>query len=585
MTGIGLSIKVKSTLHRGQPSPGVVESPGTWNPNASRSKNLRELGLVQLAVMLGMVGLGVAIYRARRDRPPRDRLWAAAVPVLLATLAWHWLVVLVVLPDGGPWSGIRLAPAMSLWYGYRLYEPPDTGLELGWVYPPVGALAYLPVTLIGDPTLAPLAGRCLTMIYDLGPVVWLILSAGTRRDRQARWVRLLLLLTFALLTTQSRALSYCSTEVHADAPALGLGALALGLLGRCQGPADRARRWGAIVLAALAVWSKQLMAPVFGLLPLWVLVREGLGPALRFGLAWVVGGLAIGLAMIAAFPPRAMLFHILEITRQHPWNAVGLLSIAGIFFNKMEVEHVIILMLAAAGLACRPALREATSEDRPAAWPLFLAAGLVQSPLAILGLIKKGGHDNQLAFSLYFLAIGTVLLLVRVLERDQAEERREGTARLPLAILGVDLVLALIGTQWVALRLAMGQPTGPDPRVVVRYLRAHPGEAYFPWNPLEHLMVERRATHSEYGVYDRELANVPLSRTHFLQYVPPRARRICYPEGITVAEQITLRYAGGHWERTSVRELPGWICFERKDGGPAFPELDRPINRAGAGRP
>ena len=83
---------------------------------------------------------------------------------------------------------------------------------------------------------------------------------------------------------------------------------------------------------------------------------------------------------------------------------------------------------------------------------------------------------------------------------------------------------------------------------------------------------EPTATHSEYGVWDRKLAGDPMSREHFLKYVPLTAKRICYPDGITVAEQITLQYAGGSWRRRELPELPGWTCFERADGGFVFPQ-------------
>jgi hypothetical protein len=502
----------------------------------------------------------------------------AAMPLLVAMLAWHWVVAIGVLPYGGPWSAIRLAPSMGLRHGYRLYEPRGLGPVLGWIYPPVAPLAYLPATLLGEPGAAVIAGRCLTAMYYYAPAVWLILTAPAAGG-SCRWTRVVLVLTFALITSQSTALSYCSTEIHADATALALGAAALGLLGRSRGGTDWAWQLGAVIVAALAVWAKQLTVVVFAVLPLWVLVRDGLRPALRFLAIWIAGGLAVSLPMLYFFPPEGLFYNILTIPSRHPWTVIGPIGIVSVFV-KMQTDHIVLWVLIVAGLLLRFTRREesAGATGDPGgreAWPLFLLVGLLESPLAVLGMIKVGGYDNNLSYSVYYLALGGMLLLASVAGRGRAADRDPEAPTLPLMILGVNLMLALVGTERLATEMAGGVYPGRDARDAIRYLRAHPGEAYFPWHPLEHLMVDGKATHSEYGVWDRKLAGDPMSREHFLRYVPLTARRICYPDGITVAEQITLKYAGGSWRVRELPELPGWTCFERYDGRPVFESNDR----------
>ena len=72
-----------------------------------------------------------------------------------------------------------------------------------------------------------------------------------------------------------------------------------------------------------------------------------------------------------------------------------------------------------------------------------------------------------------------------------------------------------------------------EERMVLRYLREHPGEADFPYNILDHLAVEKRLYHYESGVDFQALAGYPLSPEHLRKFIPPRTRIICYPPGVS----------------------------------------------------
>ena len=113
-----------------------------------------------------------------------------------------------------------------------------------------------------------------------------------------------------------------------------------------------------------------------------------------------------------------------------------------------------------------------------------------------------------------------------------------------------------------------------EQQMVVRYLRAHPGEAYFPCNPLAHLAVEGRLPHFEYGIYDRVLAGVPLSSDHLRRHIPPDALRICYPahRSYKYAHFLMARSLPDFNRRRVINELPECVCFERSAHGPPHPE-------------
>jgi hypothetical protein len=88
---------------------------------------------------------------------------------------------------------------------------------------------------------------------------------------------------------------------------------------------------------------------------------------------------------------------------------------------------------------------------------------------------------------------------------------------------------------------------------------------YFPWNPLEHLVVEGRLYHFEYGVYDRILAGYSPSFDHFVHDIPPHSQLICYPPETSVGARVTLKYLKEFRERVYLQELPNWECYRRSE--------------------
>src|SRR4051812_46691128 len=275
----------------------------------------RAIGFFAYAILVvAALALGRGIYRKQKDQGLSERLGAALLPLSALVILWSWLTTIGIDPVVGPWSAARLAPAMSLRHGYPLYSPPESGPVTGWIYPPLATLAYLPATLIPNPTFPVLAGRCLSLVYFFAPAAWLLMTDRTDRTHWTGTSGALLFAGFALLSSQSRPLRYCSTEIHADAPALGLAALAAGLMARSR-PGDRPWRQAAILLlATLSVWTKQLTAPVLLIvLPSWGYLTGGLKGLLRLVALAIAVGLIISIVLLAAFYAWRMTFHILTI--------------------------------------------------------------------------------------------------------------------------------------------------------------------------------------------------------------------------------------------------------------------------------
>jgi len=559
------------------------------------------------------IGLGIWWFRASVGRPIRERLALAALPFLGCTVAWHALVSVAFTSMAGFWNGARLAPAMGLTHGYRLYSPVDKGVVNGWIYGPVAALAYLAAVLVGNSGVQILAARVLSLIYYYGPAAWLIFGAdrlgrtqaqnrsqdnegqgemapGQQASGRGRQLGLVLLfLCFVVLTSNSTALRYSSTEVHADSPALALAALSVIVLVRGGGGQNPWTCTIALILGVLAVWAKQLTIPILALvLPGYAIATGALKNPLRSVMPGLVIGLVLSLVMLAAFEPSNLILNVVQIPSHHPLRAKVWIDFLYPLLL-IQQKHAPLWILLAVGVLARivaaessrvssPSELEAGSEAvNPRAgvwrgeWPLFLLAGLLQLPVSILGYYGVGGNDNSLSFSLYFVTLGTLLMLKPFFQAEpdggQAQQGvllSEGETGHWVWYLVIGLNLSLATTEQENLGLVLAQGHGnawQDSIVAERYIRAHPGEVYFPWNPQSHLAGEGKYYHAEDGLYDRAISGFPLTLEHVKQHIPPRTRLICYPMGAAGFSPVGILNYLKDFKPTTVPELPGWGCF------------------------
>jgi hypothetical protein len=520
------------------------------------------------ASLVAAIVTGLVLAVAPRGRPPFTRLARGLAPVLVVIVAWGWWVALVAEPVVPLWSGARLAPALDLRQGHPLYHPDGQGPVSGWIYPPLSALAYLPATFWGDGADMILAGKVLSLLFYFGPVA-LVLTREWRRGRVSAEMAVVLFAAFALLTAAMRPLRYVATEVIADAPALGLGALALAALGSVRGAGPTRPLVLAAAAATLATWSKQLAVPLLLLVPVWCGVTGGLRALVR-GLAVTAAVAAVvSLPLALAFGPRELWFNTVVLPSRHPWKSFpppgGFAAVLPrLALHEWPVLAPLLLLLAARAVVTRRQRRKGAPIDPAPPWMPFLAAGMLEVPLGLLGFVKVGGDENSLAHFLYPLAVAALLLASQLMTTLPALKWVVVVAAVAAAVpdaVQTGLVLARRSAP-----PPPGAPRAPDwideHRAVARYLRDHPGEAYFPCHPLEHLTVDGRQYHFEYGVFDRFLAGFPVPEGQLREYVPPHARYVCYPDG-SVAGYAMCRLLPEFRRPVEVGELPGSPCFER----------------------
>ncbi|SIO57301.1 hypothetical protein SAMN05444166_5376 [Singulisphaera sp. GP187] len=511
------------------------------------------------------IGWGGLLYRGSIGRPIWERLGVAALPFLGGTVVWHWVVSIAFQSMASFWNGMRLAPAIGLLHGYRLYYPATEGPINGWIYGPISAVAYLPAALLSNAGGQLLVARGLSLVYYHGPAAWLLLRSDEGRKGWPGLGEVLLFLTFVLLATNSHGLRYSATEVHADAPTLALAALAVALMVRGGGGRNPRTCSLALILAVLAVWSKQLTIPLLlVVLPAYALATGALKNPFRSLLPGIVGGLAITLVLFYVFDPTSLLLNIVVVPGRHRFRAKTLVDFLYPLVVLQEKHAPLFFLFAVGGLA-RIALPSAGGERRDRGWILFLIAGLAELPFSIMGYFGEGGNENSMSFSFYFLTLGTLLMLKPLVGSGRETEPRP-TYGVWYLVIGLSLMLATFEVETLGNALIHRKGAWQDSVVAERFIRAHPGEVYFPCNPEAHLAAEGMLYHTEDGINGRAYSGIMTSSDHFFRHIPPRTRLVCYPQNAAGQARVGAMTYLKDFHKTDLAELPNWACFERDSG-------------------
>jgi hypothetical protein len=508
---------------------------------------------------------GMFIYRRLVGRDFADRLVLAVVPLLLLAVAFRLFVAIAARPYNA-WDTVRLTPVFAFWHGYPLYPTPDTGPLLSFCYGPVSALAYLPLVLSPSPTFAVLAGATMTALMLLGPVLWIHLDRPSSADQFMNGVIGFLAFTGIALLLPS--LTYSLFSPAHDAVALSLGAMSAAVLGRRGAGSGAASLIVSALLAILSVSAKQNMICILLALPLYLLMTEGVRDSMRY--IWFLGlfGLGVSLTFLTTFDRDGLILNMLEIPAHHVRDKSLADSIRSLQYELPMVAIPLILAL----LYCRSErlfLNSTTDHDvKPwRGWLPFLILGASQIPLVLIAYSKLGGAPNSFSFSLYFLLIGSTLLLSRFGDRsassvDQRALHHRRVGQLVLLALSSVLILApvLPITSSESLKY-------PDPlKTSFEFEKKYPGRAYFPWNTLSVVMAGGKVYHAEDGIISLAMGGMDLSIEQFHTYLPPGATLLALPPNYPAewTGRRIQRVLPEFRQKISVDELPGWSVYERE---------------------
>lgn len=465
-------------------------------------------------------------------------------------------------------SASRVVPAVALAHGFPVYAGPASGPIIDFMYGPVAALAFLPAALASTPSGALAIAAAVNALAFFVPVAWLHRrGVGRRNAARAGFV------LFVLAVLRDPGLAFSALTIHADAPALGLGALACGLFATGGRPPSTARLAAVATAAVLAAWTKQTIAPLALALVVTALVRDGAGVAARLA-AWLVGiGLAVSAVWLVAFDPQALWFDMVTLPARMPWYGEahgGRWATVG-FVIGLLVRLVWLPALVVVVLAIAAARRGVRLRDTPSA--VLATTAIVLAPLAVVGGAKVGGFLNTFSVCSYFLVAATTIGLAAATEATgRAGVVATAGFAAVLALAAVDVGRGpdgLAHARETVVRLAAWRDN-PHERAFAA-ARAHPGEIYLPWNPLSTLLAEDRLDNNEIGAWNRDLAGVPIDDALWRRYLPPRLRVVAFrpPTGAFAWLPEPSARLPELATPTTVPGLEGWTVLGRAAPGSA----------------
>jgi len=510
--------------------------------------------LMSFLVCLGLLTFIHLIAAAMMMRRAADRIerLLIAIAILALLAATSLTLVRVFIVPQAPWNEARLVNATAILHGYPLYVRPGTGPIGCYLYGPFGALAFVPAAMLpGSETLRLLIGAALAAGMFFVPAAWLLVCASPGGSTLSR------ISAFACFCAVAHGISSLETTsvwIHVDAPAIGMTACAAACI-------IRRRFFAAAMLTAMAVWTKQTMLPIAIVPPvaIWMLGERRV--ALRTAI--LIFGLIIGFGLVfaCAFDPRSMLFEMVTEPSRHAWGS----PLQMIMQIARELVPLIVLLTVAISVRTAPAGSNWLDRNR---WllPLLFAAALL--PGGFVGWVKEGGSANNLGLATTFVLVAGCAAMV------DCEVPRLLSHRPDARQIG-RLIIVLVSTQFVIyaafsdgllpwrVRLAM-HPFNNGSEWAYRFERAHPGEAYFPWNPDAVLHASGKLYHFDYAVHDRIAAGFPPDEQELNAYLPSNMRYVAYPPSI-VPSLAMLDLLRGYDRRIELPELPKSLVFERKD--------------------
>lgn len=516
--------------------------------------------LAALVAASALLAAGWGWRRWRREqREPLDvRVTAGLLPAAFLTLAWLYAGY-VAAAAWWDWNAARVVPSVALARGFALYYPPDSGPAVTTHYGPVKELLYLPAALASTPTGAIAIAAVLNLATLLAPL-WLVLRGSAGREGRrlpgaatpgvATPGAATAFVFAAAAIPWSYATRYVATSVHADAPAVGLGLLSCWWL--TVGPPTRRRLIVAALLCALASWTKQVEAPIVAGQAIYLAAIWGRRRAVEL-LLWTAGwAVALGALFARLFGWREMLFQTLLLPARQPrlpgLSPLLLAVVELAILGSASLLLVLVALRSAGGRPWRELLR-----DRP--WTLYLLAAVALVPVGVLARIKYGGDVNSYHSLYYLLAAAACIVARGELGASADRGRRLAVLLAAGALVGALPKLTVCGY--------LRHPRENPQEKAFALARRHPGEIFFPWNPLSTLMAEGRLDHFDHDLVDRELAGLAPSEEHFRAHLPPRLRWVCFStEGLP----HTGDYARRHLPELSVLvepAPPGWSCYAR----------------------
>ena len=269
--------------------------------------------------------------------PSAAALVPPAVLIFLLAAAEQVRQAVFYIPN---WT--RLEKTFLMASGLPIYYGKDSGPALNAMYGPVSAAAYLPAALTSSPEAAVMAASVLAACFFFLPAFFLLFA----RDPGKNPYPTLLFAGFGIHALMMYSLKDAAFHAHADAPALGLSAVAAAFLYFRKGD-DTLSLVLSAMAAVLAVWAKIVALPALVALPLYVLAAEGRRSFFRYLFFIAAASACVSLIFFAVFGFENLRFNLIEIPGRHPLKDGGYVPALAGFLNKLGREYLVLLPAAA----------------------------------------------------------------------------------------------------------------------------------------------------------------------------------------------------------------------------------------------
>ena len=500
-------------------------------------------------IAVGMICLGIWLFIKFRKGTILERLIITLLPLSVLVVLQTFLKRIFDLGIHYEWNYARLATTFAIKYGYQLYYLPGQGPIFSNQKGPFGYLVYLPATISNSPVLSIIISLIISILFFFLPIGWLFSKNGSN-DLTVNLLSFAGFLWFCLLAAASPGLKESAFITHVDAPALGLGALACGVLYQRKTKSHTLVFVSSAVLAIFSVWAKQVMFPIVLALPIYVWLAKGRRAFISYCLCLTIVGLSISMIVLIIFNPKALFFQMFTHLSQVPWTGIEMNQ--NLFSTSLKVLYELLknslIAIIILGLylifqlldwrnkirfrgliGCR-SIQEFCQKNP---WILPILVAIFMTPSSILAKIKYGGDINSFSFTIYFLLAGALLALVQSnLALKYLSQERAITCLPQGATIFLLLYFIYTSEPFNMKKSLKNINTIMQQKLPVQiaydYAKKHPNTVYFPRLPIVTLMSEGKMYHFEYTVYERKLSGFPVSEQHFQAYIPDNLQQVIY---------------------------------------------------------
>jgi hypothetical protein len=349
----------------------------------------------------------------------------------------------------------------------------------------------------------------------------------------------LILFLFALVAHTVPSLNYVTTQVHVDAPALGLFLFTGYSVLRAQADSRNNTRWllAAGVCAGLSAACKiNLAVAAVGFL-IWIIRFLGAKRGLTFLAAAALAFCAIYAGIVVRDGLAPVILN-LWMPGKMPWNtfdgAGGGLSLTGISYDFTDKFRTFLTFISSylrdygivtlALLVLLPTLAErSAAATQMIRFLLFLA--LVMALVSIASAGKSGGDVNSRALVSLPLTLAAIFAFAAMLHPANRTARVVGPATFAALI----FVVALASVGGLLQFSLKGSTTLTEAYQVIS---SGPSRWYFPFDPLAHVLAGKKFRPSIDVAHSYAAVGVPVDKAAFRSALPENVEHIAIPPAI-----------------------------------------------------